>query len=79
MNVEQALKLKPGDKIHHLQMPDLCQGTFVRLEGPYEFAITPRVDPVRTHYRIWWKGWEEMDRDREDWTWEWAVGEGHPK
>lgn len=64
MTPDEAKALKPGDEIYHTVAGAAWRGKFVRLAGPYE----------NDRYRIWWKGWDKYNPEKEDWTWDWAIG-----
>lgn len=77
MTPEDAARLKAGDKVHHAQAP-VWKGVVVRVEGPFRCQFPDQDAPVADHYRVWWKGHDPYDLHKEDWTWDWAMGLGHP-
>lgn len=71
MTPEQALNLKPGDKVAHALIKG-HYGTFMYREGPF-FVAPPDSEILGNHYRLWWKGWNQYEPDKLDWTWDWAM------
>lgn len=47
--------------MRHAQV-SILKGTVVKVDGPFE-----------GHFQVVWKGWDPFDKEREDWTWDWAI------